>query len=518
MFAWLWGSASSPPALLKLRSSKTFIIITVATAIFTDIFVYGIVVPVLPFALTSRSGVDASQIQTWISIFLAVYGAALLAASPFFGWMADRSSSRRLPLLLGLLALGGATVMLCIGNSIGVLAAGRVLQGISAAVVWVVGLALMVDTVGPEEIGQAMGYVGLSMSLAILLAPLLGGVVFAASGYYAVFAMAFGLIVVDIFLRVVMIEQKIAVKWLPPKETNNDVKMAEITTTNIRQSLPDIEMEAMTSTKKHGETAQQQHPDRASESLGEVLPDETPQPVRKLADRLPAVIYLFSSRRVLSALWACMIQASLLTAFDSILPLFVRDTFGWNSLGAGLIFLPLVVVSFAGPVIGNMSDKYGPRWFATAGFVASCPFLILLRLVHENTMRQKVLLCALLALIGCTLTLVLTPMMAEITYAVDAKAARHPPGFFGKNGAYAQAYSLFNMAWAGGCLVGPLLAGLVNQRAGWSVTTLILGVVSVVTALPTAVWTGGSIIKERRHRREEAGRSQVNDDQRQNRA
>ena len=109
-------------------------------------------------------------------------------------------------------------------------------------------------------------------------------------------------------------------------------------------------------------------------------------------------------------------------------------------------------------------------------------------------------------------------MMAEITYAVNAKAARHPPGFFGKNGAYAQAYSLFNMAWAGGCLVGPLLAGLVNQRAGWSVTTLILGIVSVVTALPTAVWTGGSIFKERRHRKEEAGRHQADDDQRQPRS
>ena len=104
--------------------------------------------------------------------------------------------------------------------------------------------------------------------------------------------------------------------------------------------------------------------------------------------------------------------------------------------------------------------------------------------------------------------------MAEITYAVDAKAQRHPPGFFGKNGAYAQAYSLFNMAWAGGCLVGPLLAGLVKQKAGWAVTTLILGIVSLVTALPTAVWTGGSIFKQRRRRKEEADGLQANDNER----
>ncbi|KAK4503371.1 hypothetical protein PRZ48_004286 [Zasmidium cellare] len=109
---------------------------------------------------------------------------------------------------IGLVILGGSTAMLCVADSIGLFAAGRVLQGASAAVVWVVGLALLVDTVGPDEIGAAMGYVGLSMSLAILLAPLLGGIVFANAGYYSVYAMAFGLIVLDIILRFAMIERR----------------------------------------------------------------------------------------------------------------------------------------------------------------------------------------------------------------------------------------------------------------------------------------------------------------------
>lgn len=375
------------------------------------------------------------------------------------------------------------------------------MQGFSAAVVWVVGLALLVDTVGPEGVGQAMGYVGLSMSLAILVAPLLGGVVFAASGYYAVFAMAFGLIVLDIMMRLILIEKKVAAKWLPVEEVDqapkDEQKGGEAHKSGDQKSVADFEMEAVS--PELGKDIQKETQDDPSTLPEDVLPENAPlSKKKKYTDRLPAVIWLLSSRRVLSALWACLIQASLLTAFDTVLPLFVRDTFHWNSLGAGLIFLPIVVVSFFGPIIGWASDKVGPRWFATAGFVTACPCLILLRLVYENTLDQKVLLCALLALIGTTLTLVLTPMMAEITYAVDAKAQRHPPGFFGKNGAYAQAYSLFNMAWAGGCLVGPLLSGLVNQRAGWAVTTLILGCVSIVTAIPTAIWTGGSIWKKRR--------------------
>lgn len=60
-----------------------------------------------------------------------------------------------MPLVVGLFALGGATVLLNLGPNVGVLILGRVLQGISAAVVWTVGLALLADTVDQSEIVSA---------------------------------------------------------------------------------------------------------------------------------------------------------------------------------------------------------------------------------------------------------------------------------------------------------------------------------------------------------------------------
>lgn len=36
MFAWLFGSETKAPIFLNFRSSKTFIIVTVASSIFTD--------------------------------------------------------------------------------------------------------------------------------------------------------------------------------------------------------------------------------------------------------------------------------------------------------------------------------------------------------------------------------------------------------------------------------------------------------------------------------------------------
>ncbi|EFQ27431.1 uncharacterized protein GLRG_01926 [Colletotrichum graminicola M1.001] len=66
------------PYLSTYRSSVVFIIVTVA---FADVFLYGVIVPVLPFALTYRVAIGEGEVQFWVSILLAVYGAALLISS-----------------------------------------------------------------------------------------------------------------------------------------------------------------------------------------------------------------------------------------------------------------------------------------------------------------------------------------------------------------------------------------------------------------------------------------------------
>ncbi|KAH9209307.1 MFS transporter-like protein [Leptodontidium sp. 2 PMI_412] len=465
-------ATSSPPYLLSVRSSKTFILVTICIAVFTDVFLYGIIVPVIPFTLASRASVPQSSVQSYVSILLAVYGAALLVASPLAGWYADKSSSRRLPLLIGLLALAGATIMLCLARTVALLIVGRILQGLSAAIVWTVGQALLVDTVGQKDIGQILGYVSISMSVGILLAPLLGGIVYERSGYYPVFYMAFGLIALDILLRMVLIEKKIARQWLKDEIVDSgETKSAETSPEDIDHvasggALPDD--------RKIPEAAQ-----------------STPTPYRK-PTKWPPVLTLLKSRRLLTALWGWIVQGSQVTAFDSVIPLYVERTFGWNSTGAGLIFLAIMIPGFAAPLVGWASDKYGPRWLTVIGFMLAVPFWVLLRLVTHDSLGQKVLLCALLFLIGITLTLVNAPLMAEITYVVEAKE-RESPGRFGPSGAYAQAYGLFVTAFAAGSLIGPLWSGYVVESAGWGTMAWSLGLFGVSGAIPCLIWTGGLI-------------------------
>lgn len=475
--------STPPPYLLKLRSSNLFILSTICIAVFTDIFLYGIIVPVVPFSLTSRAGVPESQVQSWVSVLLAVYGAALFVGSPISGWYADHSSSRRLPLLIGLVAMVGSTVMLCLANSVALLIVGRIFGGLSAAIVWTVGLALLVDTVGQAEIGETLGYVSLSMTLGILVAPLLGGIVYEKAGYYAVFYMAFGLLVLDIILRLVLIEKKIARQWLDDEVANSGSSSGSSTSPNRDEDavVTDARNEHITNTDE--EKVAQSNPSATTEAA----PISPPQ-----ISKWPATFTLLKSRRLCAGLWGCVVQASLMSSFDSVIPLFVQDTFHWNSVGAGLIFLALMVPGFAAPAVGWACDRYGPRWPCVAGFVFATPFWILLRLVTHNSLKQKVLLCALLALIGVSLACVMPGIMAEITYIVEAKE-KQMPGRFGKNGAYAQAYGLFVTAFAAGTLIGPIWAGYVEDSAGWGTMALSLGLFSLAGAIPCLIWTGGLI-------------------------
>lgn len=65
--------------------------------------------------------------------------------------------------------------MFWFARTIEFLVVARILQGLSASVVWTVGLTLTVDTVGKEEVGIAMGYVSMAMTVGTVFGPSIGG-------------------------------------------------------------------------------------------------------------------------------------------------------------------------------------------------------------------------------------------------------------------------------------------------------------------------------------------------------
>ena len=367
-------------------------------------------------------------------------------------------------------------MLLMLARSIAVLLVARILQGASAAIVWTVSTAVMTDRIGTKNLGQAMGWITIARSVSVLIAPIIGGVVYERAGYYAVYGVCFGFIFWDFVFRLLLVEARVAQKWDP----------------TIRPEEEEEEERPATAASMDAEKAPEAPPDMPNE------PTQAPSLLRRFTHRLPAQITLLAHPRVIVGLWGIFWQALLICGFDAVIPLFVRHTFHWNSAGAGLIFLAVVIPTFISPAIGWLSDRHGPKWFCVFGYLACTPPLVLLRLVDGDDLRQKVLFAALLALVGGLIMFFEIPLWVEIIKVAEEMTKRDPGRYGDRAGAASgQAYSLFNVFYSVGLIVGPIWTGYLYQQAGWGTMAWTLGLVSAVSAVPTVLWTGGWVFEKR---------------------
>jgi MFS family permease len=147
------------PIGLWWRSHPFFILVIVAVGRFSDILLYGMVVPVLPYLLRDRLGLPEVNIQTDVFVLLAAFSAASLVFSLPAGWLVDWTVTRRYPYLIGLTALTAATTLFAVADTFVLLFVSRVLQGLSAALVSAAGLAMVIDTTGSRNLGKTLGTV-----------------------------------------------------------------------------------------------------------------------------------------------------------------------------------------------------------------------------------------------------------------------------------------------------------------------------------------------------------------------
>lgn len=132
---------------------------TIALGLFTDLFLYGLPLPLLPHILQDRFRLPTAKIQSYWSGLLAAHTVSSAVFCPVAGILMDKSSGRKLPYLFGVLLLLLATILFFLGDNIAILVIAGVLQGSSGALVWTGGQAILIDTVGAENVGKATGSV-----------------------------------------------------------------------------------------------------------------------------------------------------------------------------------------------------------------------------------------------------------------------------------------------------------------------------------------------------------------------
>jgi MFS family permease len=342
-------------------------------------------------------------------------------------------------------------------------------------VVWTLGLAIIVETVGQENLGKTMGTIFSFISVAGLFSPICGGLLYAKTGYNGVFGVGIGLVAIDFILRILMVERKVADKFLLPESNDQTEHEEQVDENRDTEQTPLL-------------------PDSNSADINENY--RLSPPKNRVTRELP-ILLLLRDPGLLTAILIAFMQAALLGSFDATVPLVAQSSFGFDSLKAGLLFLPLGAADFfLGPVFGWAVDRYGTRLFSVIGFAFLVPTLVLLRLPQEGAVLDKfdnsrliALYASILALNGAGLAIIGSPSIVEAGRLVE-NYSKANKDIFPEGAPWAQLYGINSMVFSGGLTVGPLVAGALREKIGYGNMNAVLAGMCLLTAVLAALFIG----------------------------
>lgn len=367
--------------------------------------------------------------------------------------------SKRQPLFLSAISfqLAGASFLIA-APSLAYYIAGVAIAGCSSAFVWASSLALVLESTPEHHIASSMSYVGLSISCAAFIGPVLGGVIYQEGGHFAVWAMCFGLVGVDLVLRLIMIEPKA----LPPATDSENGRSCPSEVIGLQHPINDVSAASEFPASFHRESS---------------------------SDWRPGIFKLLKSPRFSFAVVATICLATAVTSFDGVLPIYVNSLFAFTSTETGLLYLAVAVPAFIQPLVGRWIDKHGGRFIGPASFLLSCPAFVCLRFVDQDSTNHKVLLVFILVIIGALMTAGIPVYMAEVSYVV---LDTEKPGSSMRSSkcAFAQAHSLWSAGYSIGCTLGPLWGGWIQHKAGWRTETWTVALLCGIAGVLAVVLTG----------------------------
>lgn len=193
------GPTAHDPAESARGTTPGRALLVGAAALFTDMLVHGLAVPVLPLL---PAVVEQGPAAT--GVLFSSYAVAMIVATLFAGRIVDRHGPRT-PLLIGMVGLAAATLLFALGGPYWLLLLARLAQGIAGGMSWVAALSLIAATTSYARRGQAMGIAMSTITLGVLIGPPLAGLLVEHLGTAAPFLLAAAIALLDGVLRVLLV-------------------------------------------------------------------------------------------------------------------------------------------------------------------------------------------------------------------------------------------------------------------------------------------------------------------------
>ncbi len=369
---------------MRRPSPKSLALVVVGLAFFTDMFLYYLLVPLLPiYARELHLG------QMRVGLLFGSYAIALVMVTLPLGSLADRVG-RRKPMLIGLLALGSTTLLFLFAKSYGLLVLARGLQGAAGAATWIPGMALLADYFPREQRGKAMGTAFACANLGVLTGPPLSGYLTQSFGASAPFILGFGLVVLDAAGRAFLLEE---------------------------------------------------------------VPGEKGERISPRVLVKNPVILVFSGALALgSALWAVL---------ESTLPLHFDAVLRFGPAEIGLCFAAAALThTLTSPLMGHLSDRIGRKKVLVTGLALSMVFIPM-----PVIFRHTVFVFASMMALGSIASFIMSPSSPAVADAVEKTGST----------SFGSAFSILNIAYAVGMMVGPLVGSALVQLLGLQMALILVG-------------------------------------------
>ncbi|KAJ6626926.1 major facilitator superfamily domain-containing protein [Mycena sp. CBHHK59/15] len=423
-------SANDAPLGLKWRCSSGFTTLIVGLGIATDLLVYSIIIPVIPFQLELLGYNSVSARTAWL---LFAYSAGLVVATIPIAMLTERYNTRRSPLIGGLIIL--------IAPNYAVMCISRVLQGFGSTMVWVVGLALLCYSTPEKYIGRKLGLTMSGLAIGFLAGPPIGGALYSRFGFRGPFIFGIIVSIFDLIGRLLIIERKDALRW-------NVDPAADVTAPQDRAPVEEKAVEGP-----------------IAPNGTETPPAESLRPVR--ISLLGVIGKLCKSSRAVVVIAGTFLYGSQ----EPTLTLHLQSVWNLNSTKVGLIYLAGVVPTlFSAPIAGWYTDHKGVEWIMFLSITLALPWWILMILQHSLA-----LFIVSYALSFFFLSGMLSPIMAEL-----AAVARGIEGV-----GYGHVYGAFNLVYG----IGAFMMYDHLER-GWLAITLLASGLLVLTLVLAFCYTG----------------------------
>ncbi|KAK4039721.1 major facilitator superfamily domain-containing protein [Parachaetomium inaequale] len=445
-----------------------FLVVLGRFAAFTDVFLSGLVIPLIPTILQHRAHVPHQQVQIWTSVLVSAYGGAFAVVSPLMPFLTRQGPTGFVVLFAGLACAAAAFALLQFSRDLSLLILARALQGLAAAAITGASSGLLATAASAStSTGPTWFSPAFLQSAAMTTAPFIAGHLHDYYNPSAVFYCAYAFVALNMLLSLVA-----------------------FSTTRTSQATTDETAGLLDQTQQGGYGTMPSGTGSSSRRSSRSI-SPTSIPARLSRPPAPAALAAATpwSPRLLVAFCGYLVLGLLTSALQSVLPLFVQRYFDWSVLNSGYMFVPLsapaaVIGLFSGTLATRVPKS--TRFLTTMGFVACLPAFLYLGQLRENSKLVQHAFLLTLSGISFATGLCGEPLVQEIANVVGSSAGD-------SWSATAQATALPNLANAWGSLAGPLFAGAVNYLWGWQTMNKSLAVAATGTGVLSLLFLQGWI-------------------------